>query len=145
MTTYSRILVPIDLGEQSRHILQHAKAIADRFDSSIELLYCVPNPVIPDATGLLSPLSPEWLDEARGDAQQKLNDMLTGDECARYRAKATVLVGDPLHEIVEHARRQSVHLIVMGTHGRTGLTHMFLGSVAERDVRTAPCPVLTVH
>jgi nucleotide-binding universal stress UspA family protein len=58
---------------------------------------------------------------------------------------ASIRTGDPLFEIVEHARTGHVDLIVMGTHGRTGVSHLFLGSVAERVVRTATCPVLTVR
>jgi nucleotide-binding universal stress UspA family protein len=145
MTTYSRILVALDLGDHTGRILQHARAIAERFGGSLELLYCVANPMFPDATGLLNPYEPALIEEARGDAQRTLSGLLTDDERTALNVKATALIGDPLRTIVEHAARQNSDLIVMGTHGRTGLTHMFLGSVAERVVREAPCPVLTVR
>ena len=145
MSEYARILVPLDLGDRSPHVLGHAKAIADRFNSSIELLYCFPNPTFPDATGLINPFSPELIEEARRDSEAQLERLVTDAERERYRVRTTVLVGDPLDAIVDYAARERVGLIVMGTHGRTGLTHMFLGSVAERVVRTAPCPVLTVR
>ena len=145
MTTYARILVPVDLGEQSQQVLQHAKAIADRFGSSLDLLYCFPNPVFPDATGLINPFSPELIEKARRDTEQELERLLTAAERDRYRSRSVAVVGDPLEDIVAYAKREDIDLIVMGTHGRKGLTHMFLGSVAERVVRAAPCPVLTVH
>jgi nucleotide-binding universal stress UspA family protein len=56
-----------------------------------------------------------------------------------------VKVGDPLRQVVAYARDEAMDLIVLGTHGRSGVAHLFLGSVAERVVRTAPCPVLTVR
>ena len=143
--TFKHILVPVDLGERSGAILDQAKTIADRFESSLHVLYCFPNPVFPDATGLISPISPELLEEARVDAQRRLENLVPASERTRYRVRVTVVVGDPLEKIVACAKEEHSDLIVMGTHGRTGLMHMFLGSVAERVVRTAPCPVLTVH
>ena len=143
--SYKHILVPVDLGERSRAILEHAKAMADHFKSSIHLLYCFPNLTFPDATGLMNPLAPQVIEEARADSERRLNDLLTPSERTRYHVRTTVLLGDPLDQIVACAKEDHADLIVMGTHGRTGLTHMFLGSVAERVVRTAPCPVLTVH
>jgi nucleotide-binding universal stress UspA family protein len=145
MKTYSHILVPIDLGDQAKRVLDHARSIADRFGSRIDLLYCFPNPQFPDASGLLNPLSPEVIDDARNDAEQQLQEMITARDRDHFKAVARVIVTDPLDGIVDYAKRERIDLIVMGTHGRTGLTHMFLGSVAERVVRTAPCDVLTVH
>jgi len=145
MKPYAHILVPLDLGDQSARILEHAKLIADRCASAIELLYCFPNPTFPDATGLMVPFAPDVIEQARADAERQLRGMLTAKEQKHYRSKALAIVGDPLDGIVDYATREGVDLIVMGTHGRKGLAHMFLGSVAERVVRTAPCPVLTVR
>ncbi len=145
MSHYSRVLVAVDLGDLSKRILQHAKTIADRFESSLHLVYCYPYAIFPDATGLLYPISPEAIETAKHDAEERLKQLLTDAERKRYRVESSVIVGDPLDRIVEYAKRERIDLIVMGTHGRTGLTHMFLGSVAERVVRTAPCPVLTIR
>ena len=145
MKPYSHVLVAVDLGDLSGRVLSHAKAIADRFESSIDLLYCFPNPAFPDTTGLLNPISPDLLDQARRECEQELDRLLTADDRRRYHAKSIVLPSDPLDAIVGYAQREGIDLIVMGTHGRTGLTHMFLGSVAERVVRTSTCPVLTVR
>ncbi len=145
MKPYAHILVPLDLGDQSPRILDHAKAIADRCGSAIDLLFCLPNPLFPDATGLTTPFSPDVIEQARADSELQLRDMLTPKEREHYRAKATAMVGDPLDRIVDYATREGIDLIVMGTHGRKGFAHMFLGSVAERVIRTAPCPVLTIR
>ena len=92
-----------------------------------------------------TPLPQDFLNELERDASQRLHNTLTAAEREHLKARSVVKIGDPLIEIVEHARRERVDLIVMGTHGRTGVSHWFLGSVAERVVRTAACPVLTVR
>jgi nucleotide-binding universal stress UspA family protein len=79
------------------------------------------------------------------EAQKRLNELAAPADGERLRARAVVNVGDPLRQLVDYAASESVDLIVMGTHGRSGVAHLFLGSVAERVVRTAPCPVLTVR
>jgi len=145
MKRYAHVLVAVDLGDRTKEIVCHAKAIADRFGSRMDLLYCFPTPSFPDTTGLLNPFSPEVLEDARDACERQLQGLLSAEECRQYHAKAIVLPSDPLDAITDYAKREGIDLIVMGTHGRTGLTHMFLGSVAERVVRTAPCPVLTVH
>src|SRR5262249_39737752 len=125
-------LVALDLGGHTGRVLEHAKSVARHFGAAIELLYCVQNPSFPDATGLLAPTSPAALEDARADALRSMEALVTDAERTRFTVHVTALVGDPLTAIVEHAKRKDVDLIVMGTHGRTGLTHMFLGSVAER-------------
>jgi nucleotide-binding universal stress UspA family protein len=77
-------------------------------------------------------------------AEAALNDLARSQLAAPVPAKARVAVGKPAEEILQMAGDEGVDLIVMGTHGRTGLRHILLGSVAETVVRTAPCPVFTV-
>ena len=147
MTTYKRILVPLDFSDPSARALEHAKTLAERFEASLELLHVVPNPFMANATSLYvgMPLPQDFLKELEQDARQRLDAALTSAERAHFKARSIVRVGDPLFEIVEYARTERVDLIVMGTRGRTGMSHLFLGSVAERVVRTAECPVLTVR
>ena len=145
MANLQRILVPLDFSDTSTRALEQAKSVAERFNATIELLHVVPNPYIPDASPFYTPLPADFLDEVERDARKRLDESLTLAERDRFKARRVVIVGDPLTEIVEHATREKVDLIVMGTHGRRGVAHLFLGSVAERVVRTAPCPVLTVR
>ena len=147
VTTYKRILVPLDFSDASARVLEHAKMLAERFEASVELLHVVPNPFMATTAMLYvgTPLPQDFLNELERDASQRLHNTLTAAEREHLKARSVVKIGDPLIEIVEHARRERVDLIVMGTHGRTGVSHWFLGSVAERVVRTAACPVLTVR
>jgi universal stress protein A len=145
--TYAHILVPVDFSDASVRVLEHAKAVAARFEASLELLHVVPNPFMASTASLYvgMPLPPDFLSGLEDDARRRLADLMTSPERERFKVKTTVKVGDPLVEIVDHARLEHADLIVMGTHGRTGVSHLFLGSVAERVVRTADCPVLTVR
>ena len=146
MTAYKHILVPLDFSDTSTRAFEHAKMLAERFDASLELLHVVPNPFIANAASLYvgMPLPQDFLNQLEQDARQRLGATLTVTERERFKARSVVRIGDPLFEIVEHARTEHIDVIVMGTHGRTGVSHLFLGSVAERVVRTAECPVLTV-
>lgn len=145
MQMLKRILVPLDFGAPSVRALDHAKVLAERFEASLDLLHVVPNPYLDDPAGLYLPLPEPYLEELVKDAQKRLNEILPSFNRQRSNVRTIVKVGDPLFQIVEYARLESVDLIVMGTQGRSGVARLFLGSVAERVVRTAPCPVLTVR
>ena len=80
-----------------------------------------------------------------GEPSVRADEALPSSDRQQFNVRTIVKVGDPVFQIVEYARLESIDLIVMGTHGRSGVAHLFLGSVAERVVRTAPCPVLTVR
>ena len=143
------ILVPFDFGEPSHRALAHAEALAERFGAVVHLLHVVPNPFlagyIPGSADVAFPLPPDVIDGLLKDAEARLGRVLAAPEHQAFRARAFVTSGDPRTEVLEHAAREHADLIVMGTHGRTGVGHVVLGSVAERVVRAAPCPVLTVH
>jgi nucleotide-binding universal stress UspA family protein len=125
--------------------LQHAISIAEQFGASLDVLHVVPNPYVDEPSGLYLPLPVTYVTDLTNDAQKRLNELLLQADRERLRTKAIVKVGAPLRQVVEYAKNESVDLIVLGTHGRSGAAHLFLGSVAERVVRMAPCPVLTVR
>jgi universal stress protein A len=145
MTAPTRILVPLDFSEQSTRALAYAKMLAGAFSASLELMHIVPNPYISDGSGLSTALPQSFLDNFEQDARARLEAALTPAERTSFSVQHVVRSGDPRLEIVEHARLAPVDLIVMGTHGRTGVSHLLLGSVAEQVIRTAPCPVVTVR
>ena len=89
----------------------------------------------------LSALQDEWIKDAQG----RLASILTEEERKTLKAVTTTVLGHPVMEILRYAKENAIDLIVMGTHGRGPLGHVVLGSVAERVVRKAPCPVLTVR
>jgi nucleotide-binding universal stress UspA family protein len=140
-------LVPFDFGEPAENALDFAQKLADRFGAAVEVLYVVPYlPAtalpIPELGAI--PMATHTVDELVVEAETRLNEAL-GPEQGDRPLRMTVKVGDPRAQIVVHAAAEDADLIVMGTHGRTGAARFLLGSVAERVVREAGCPVLTVH
>lgn len=145
MMTINRILVPFDFSEPSARALDFAKVMAERFGGTLDVMYVVPNPYLTDPTGVSGPLPPDFLDNLVADAHSGLQKSLSAADRERFKAGTIVKVGDARSEILAYAETEHTDLIVMGTHGRGGMAHLVLGSVAERIVRAAPCPVLTVR
>ncbi|MBI3048109.1 MAG: universal stress protein [Acidobacteria bacterium] len=145
--TISRILVPVDFSAHSELALGYATALASRFDASLHLLHVVEDPVATGAwgsEGVLPDLT-ELRKELVADAERRLKAYRSDAERTRVPVVTTAEMGLTSHTVVEYARALDIDLIVMGTHGRTGVAHLFMGSVAERVLRHAPCPVLTVR
>lgn len=138
-----RILVPTDFSRSSLKAVDYAVELAKQNHAELILVhiiepmnYAVPR-YLPEPTALL--------EEQRKQAQDAL-DRLTERVIARYpRCRSEVHLGVVYQRIAELARTLKTDLIVIATHGRTGLAHLLIGSVAERVVRMAPCPVLTVR
>lgn len=136
-----RVLAPVDLSDQSALIVDHAAELASAYDASLDVLHVIEQVAYPDAYGV-DPLAvslPEVQDRAQG-ALQDLADRVTNVETVRTHA----IAGYAAHDIVDFAEDNDVGLIVMATHGRTGLKRFLIGSVAEKVVRKAPCPVFTL-
>jgi nucleotide-binding universal stress UspA family protein len=143
MTRFETILVPVDFSDHSREALDTAIQIAHLFESTIHLLHCYHI-----QTAGISPYGivlPEgYYAEIRDAAEKQLNDwheMLSTEE---IQSKSILSADSPSLAINLAAEEIEADLIVMGTRGLSGLKHAVLGSVAERVVRLAPCPVLTV-
>lgn len=136
----SRILVPTDFSDASDVALDYARSLAAQLGASVELLHVLEDPFV--AEGLLA--------EAYVTEGPSVRADLLADARARLEHRATpgvtttVLFGRGAATIVDYAAHSDANLIVMGTHGRTGLAHLVMGSVAESVVRTARCPVLTI-
>lgn len=134
-----RILFPTDFSENSEYAFLYALALARTFASKLYLLHVVYFP----------PQMPEFdigrvLDGLVKSAEKNLKKLIQKTAETQVIFHPEVRVGAEYHEITKLAEKEKIDLIVMGTQGRTGLAHAFLGSVAERVVRYAPCPVLTV-
>jgi nucleotide-binding universal stress UspA family protein len=134
-----RILFPTDFSENSEYAFLYALAFAREFGSKLYLLHVVYFP----------PQMPEFdigrvLDKLVKDAEKNLRKLIqkTGETQVVFHPE--VRLGLEYREITQFAEKEKIDLIVMGTQGRTGLAHAFLGSVAERVVRYASCPVLTI-
>ena len=145
---FTRILVPTDFSAPSEGALATAKDLAVRFGASLHLVHVLEDPyaVAAYSAEALGYLPPGIRDSWQHEAEKHLNALLTPAERAQFMATNTVLFsGSAAREIVDHAQNNHIDLIVMGTHGRGGVAHLLLGSVTERVVRTATCPVLTVR
>jgi len=137
----------MDFSVHSDRALRYATTLARRFGASVQLLHVVEDPFVTGAwsSEALVPNLPEVLDKLIANADRRLAASKAIAEKQGVRIETSVLTGTPAHTIAKHAKAGGFDLIVMGTHGRTGVSHVFMGSVAERVVRTAPCPVLTVR
>lgn len=142
-----RILVPVDFSGDSLHALTYARDLVAPFGSEIVLLHVI-EPIYYAAPADLYMTSPNLavlLNEQERMATQQLGRLAADLQRKGARVRTLLKSGSAAHLIIETAARLGANLIVMATHGRTGLSHMFMGSVAEKVVRGAACPVLTVR
>ena len=142
---WKKILCPIDFSDASRAALETAADLARRFGASLTLFHAYPVPgyTFPDGSFVASS---KMLEELADQARRHLEEWKSiAATLGVEGVEAVTAVGEPAHEIVTWAKEKGADLVVVGTHGRTGLTHALMGSVAERVVRRAPCPVLTVR
>jgi len=144
---FTRILVPTDFSPPSDAALATARMLATRFGGSIHLVHVIEDPYtsVAFATEVYGYMPPGVKETWEREAKIHLDGLLTDADRAKFRATTEVLFGSSAAAIVENARENDTDVIVMGTHGRGGVAHLLLGSVAERVVRTAECPVLTVR
>jgi universal stress protein A len=149
MIVLKRLLVPTDFSEPSTIALQYAKAFAQTFQAALHILHVIEERTLAYGemiSGSLPPLDlSDILERTERDVRDRLNHVLTEAERETYEVHLVTLVGSPFVEIVRYAKAKEIDLIVMGTHGRGPIAHLLMGSVAERVVRKAPCPVLTVR
>jgi len=149
MLSLRKVLVPIDLTPAATRVLEQAQEFAAKFSASIDLLHVwtPPSMLAPEAlvTGVGTAQQP-FLEWVANNARQQLSLFESHAQSAGFSiAHSYCELGDPATSIIEHAASGGYDLLVMGTHGRTGLSHALLGSVAEKVVRRAPCAVLTVR
>jgi universal stress protein A len=139
-----RFLVPIDFSEYANQALEYAINLAGKLDACLTLLHVIQSvPLGGVDMGVTLPYI--YLQDLEAEIMQSMEACRTRVTAAGLEGEIVVVHGVPFHEIVETAKRQKVDLIIIGTHGRTGLQHILLGSVAEKVVRLAPCPVLVAR
>jgi type II secretory ATPase GspE/PulE/Tfp pilus assembly ATPase PilB-like protein/nucleotide-binding universal stress UspA family protein len=138
LTQVKRILVPTDFGMGTQSTLAHACELAERVHADLHVLHVLP------AHDLPSPSGTDAQERLRG-ARERLKQLSQSATNGKLQAVCEVRIGKPSEEIVRYALEQDIGFIAMGTHGRTGLSHAVMGSVAEQVVRHAPCPVLAVR
>ena len=138
-----RILVPLDFSANSTRALDYARGLAEKFDAALHLVHVCEVPSMMTASMDAYAIAyTDWSQRLGEEAEAELNRIKAG---LRVRATTEVLFGNPAKAIVEDAETNNADLIVMGTHGHGAVMHVLMGNVAERVVRMAPCPVLTVR
>lgn len=145
MKSFETILAAVDFSENSAHAFDYALTMARRFNSRLVVLHVINEPV--DLRGFYVPhISFEQLEKEIEEGAVRMMDEFCHSRLEDFSPYTTsVVTGVPYEEIVRAAEQHQASLIVLGTHGRKGLDHLIFGSTAERVVRGAPCPVLTIR
>ena len=146
MTQLKRILVPTDFSEPSERSAAYAVELARRYEA--EEVHCIhvsdiPADLLATSNYYMTGPSEQYIEQIREESRKGLEDFVRRN-LAGVPVKTAFLEGRPFVEIVRYARANQIDLIIIATHGRTGLKHVLFGSVAEQVVRKAPCPVLVV-
>ncbi len=146
MINLNRILLPTDFSDYAKTASNYAYALTEQFGSELHLLHVVQDLVamVPEP-GLAFPPPGDYMVELQESAERALDQLLERDWTQGKSIVKSTRQGPPFLEIIRYAKENEIDLIVLGTHGRSGLAHALLGSVAEKVVRKAPCPVLTVR
>jgi nucleotide-binding universal stress UspA family protein len=148
MKVFKRILHATDFSSASRPALAKAIALARQNGAPLSIVHALPPTIVPvgGEIAYIPPGTYEAIDQsARQYAHKQLTAVAERAKKAGVRVTMLVLDGAPHDQILRAVRRTRADLVVIGTHGRTGLAKVLLGSVAERVIRLAPCPVLTVR
>lgn len=141
---FKKVLCPVDFSEFTDEILAYAVGIAKRFDSELHLIHVIPN--LNYFTPYESFLTPENLVAIERNIEGEVDkdfDKITKN--LDVPVKKIIKTGVTFVEIIDYVKEQDIGLVVMGTHGRSGIEHILIGSVAEKVVRKSPCPVLTIR
>lgn len=146
MPAIRRILHATDFSATSQAALNYAQSLAEAFNAELHLLFVAQDLVLIDPTNSSNWVTPaNSLDEVCASAQPHLNELLSSNWKQHHKTVTATRIGMPHIQIIDYAKCNNIDVIVVGTHGRAGLKHLVLGSVAEQILRHAECPVLTVR
>lgn len=144
MTGWKKMCCAVDFGDPSRAAMEEAAYLASRLDGDLTLVHVhVPPP--PAAGDVLVSSRGVTLAQAAEDEEQLERWRVEAERSAGRPVRSQILSGDPAGEVLRYAREEHCDVVVVGTHGRTGLSRAVLGSVAERIARLAPCAVAVIH
>lgn len=142
---YKKVMVPIDFSDYSRNALLYSVDFARHFNAELVLIYVV-EPIIYPPDFSMGQVALPTIDQEMDTRAREELEQLT-EEIIPKEIKTTIIVraGKPFIEIIETAQDEDVDLVIISTHGRTGMEHILFGSTAEKVVRKSPCPVLTLR
>ena len=142
---FRHILAPTDFSEYSKKAIASALELAKTFGARLTILHVVELPPYPIEGFVPSSVSSSFIEDLERQATQDLAQVVPEAETSGVAVTRVIVVGTPYQKILDTAEAEQVDLIVMATAGRTGFSHLVMGSIAERVVRTATCPVLTIR
>jgi nucleotide-binding universal stress UspA family protein len=146
MMTLRNVLVATDFSEPSDAAVMYGRELATRFVATLHILHVAPNVFAAPGAEYYAAVSTDLQKQVEDDAWQRLKALTVDSDKSGPPTHVTVITGNsPAVTIVNFAKEHTIDLIVMGTHGRGAISHLIMGNVAERVVRLAPCPVLTVR
>jgi universal stress protein A len=144
MIEIKSILCPVDFSAGSSHATDYASGLAEKLGAKVHVLHVYALPVLGSADAAKM-LGPEVIAQMGDEAARSTNMVVESLRASGVEAEPHIGDGAPYAEIIRFAQALDVDLIVMGTHGRTGMSHLLIGSVAEKVCRLSPIPVLTVR
>ena len=145
MIKLKKILFPTDFSDSSNEALQYALSFAKEYGAKLVVLHVINEKVFAEGINLPRVISLEELaDEMEAEAKKQLKTLIPKEQGEGLERENVILRGNPFLEIIRYAKDEDVDLIIIGTHGRSGFEHIIFGSTAEKVVRKAPCPVLSV-
>ncbi len=149
MIKIRNILVPTDFSDFSRYALNYAIAFAQTFKAKITLIHVTPERELDSLRQVSTFFEPGQLEkllkQRESEDRRQLNEFIPPELKKGIEVEAIHTVGMPFLDIIKTAKKKKVDLIIIATHGRSGLSHILFGSVAEKVVRNAPCPVLSIR
>lgn len=146
MIRLKRILFPTDFSEASKPAQEYACAFAEQFKADLHVLHVLTDvALMMPEPGSAFGLPQNYLMEQKQEVEKALDNLLPASWTAGRGVHRATRMGNPYAEIAKYAQEHNIDLLILGTHGRGAVLHLLLGSVAEKVVRTAPCPVLTVR
>ena len=144
MIKIKRILLPTDFSDCSKYALKYALDLALERKAKLYILHVIQELSIPVGTEEAAYPIAQIYDDMEREAKKNIHRLVPKRFREKLRVEYIILRGTPYLEIIKNAKKYNVDLITIATHGRTGISHMLLGSTAEKVVRKAPCPVLCV-
>lgn len=145
MGIINKILVPIDFSDYSKNALKYAVQFAKYFNAEMYLIYVIEPVIYPTDFSMGQIVIPSVDSNLQARAEEELNNLAKNFIDPSIKVETIIKTGKPFVEINETAKEKDIDLIIIATHGHTGVEHLLFGSTAEKVVRKAPCPVLTLR
>lgn len=140
-----KILIPIDFSDYSKAALKYAVSFSKIFDAELILIYVVEPVIYPPDFSMGQVALPTVDLDLNTRAKEELDKLVKTEINSTLKARTIVRTGKPFIEIIEYAKEEDIDLIIISTHGHSGVEHILFGSTAEKVVRKSPCPVLTLR